>query len=84
MKIYTARSPFLSIGEFLFSIRFIIENPIVRTPTRPIYIKIIRTNFPASVRVGVIPVVRPTVPRAEADSKRYCTYSSLGSTAVRI
>ena len=42
-----------------------IESP----PTRPIYISRINTIWDALERAGVIPVVRPTVPRAEAVSK---------------
>lgn len=44
--------------------------PKVSTPTRPMNIKIIMDHFPRVVSVDVIPVLNPTVPKAEATSKR--------------
>ena len=37
-----------------------------RIPTRPVYMSRISRAWAGQARVGVIPVVSPTVPRAEA------------------
>lgn len=54
---------------FLFFLRLRSTIPNVIGPIRPINIKIIITNFPKPERDAVIPVLNPTVPSADADSK---------------
>jgi hypothetical protein len=45
----------------------------VRGPSRPTNIATIIINRPATDNSGVVPVVKPTVPRAENVSKRRLT-----------
>ena len=53
-------------------IRISIALPNVRTPTLPIYIKIVSITLPASETSAVIPVVSATVPRADVVSTSIC------------
>jgi len=54
----------------------------VRGPSLPIYMVSIRVIFDAVDRIGVIPVVRPTVPIAEKHSNIISRRGIFGSKAV--
>ncbi len=47
-----------------------IATPKASGPSLPIYMRNIINNFPTGDSVDVIPVLNPTVPKAEAASKR--------------
>ena len=72
-----------SIGNLAFAL-FFPENTAyinVSPPTRPIYISSIRTYREILCKEGVIPSVSPTVPMADAASKRL---PSIGSPSAEL
>eukprot|EP01090_Pellita_catalonica_P003228 TRINITY_DN12888_c0_g1_i1.p1 TRINITY_DN12888_c0_g1~~TRINITY_DN12888_c0_g1_i1.p1 ORF type:complete len:107 (-),score=4.13 TRINITY_DN12888_c0_g1_i1:4-324(-) len=76
LKNYTAKS-----SDFIFSNSFCFccnkAKPKVKTPTLPINIRIIMRNFPRLDKSPVIPVLNPTVPRAEATSNNILSKEKL-------
>ena len=60
----------------------------VKGPIRPVNIKSDTATFPATVKKGVIPKLRPTVPDADITSniiaKKFCPSSSRISNKIKI